>query len=180
MTTIASARQYVEQLKARVFRCSSIAPEDRITLPSRFDETRSTWVVLRGFDAPEELFGNDPAVFSPLELTHGGSMSLHVRVREIQTQRSRAVEVVTYRLALVGIPDNPNNIQSLRFDKPEGLPRGRGWDEELGDNPEHPHAHVHFNFFPPGDNDCRMPTASVCPILLLSAFDYWYYTTFGS
>jgi hypothetical protein len=178
MTAIASAREYVEKLKARVSCCASITPGDRITVPVRFDSSRSTWVVTRGYDAPEELFGDDPAVGRPFELTYGGQMSLQVRVREGLKRRSSTVEVVAYRLSLVGIPDNPNSIRSLRFDKPDGQPRGAGWDEALQDNPQHPHAHVHFNFL--DENDCRLPTASVCPLLLLSAFDYWYYTTFGS
>ena len=178
MTAIASAREYVEQLKARVSRCASITPADRTTVPAKFDASRSTWVVTRGFDAPEELFGDDPAVGSPFELAYGGQMSLQVRVRETRRRSSSSVEVVAYRMSLVDIPDNRNSIQSLRFDKPDGQPRGAGWDEELQDNPQHPHAHVHFNFLK--ENDCRLPTASVCPLLLLSAFDYWYYTTFGS
>jgi hypothetical protein len=176
MTAIASAREYVEQLKARVSRCASITPADRATVPAKFDTNRSTWVVTRGFDGPEELFGDDPAVVTPFKLTCGGQMSLKVRVRERRHRPPATVEVVDYRLRLIGIPDNPNSIRSLRFDKREGQHRGAGWDDELQDNPQHPHAHVHFNFL--DDNDCRLPTASICPLLLLTAFDYWYCTTF--
>lgn len=176
---ITSARQYVQHFKAMVSRCASIDPEDRLTLPCKHDETGSTWVVIRGLDARGQLFGDDQVVSHPFMLVFGGRMSLHVRVRDkAPRNRQPTVEVVSYRLSLVEIPDNPNGIQSLRFDKPEGQPQGAGWDEDLQDNPQHPHAHVHFNFLPPGDNDCRLPTASVCPLLLLSAFDHWYYATF--
>jgi len=180
MMKIASARQYVNQLKASVSRCASIAPKDRLTVPARFDETGHTWVVVRGFDGSEELFGNDPAVPCPFELINGGKMRLSVQIRETGKTRRPTVEVVSYRLLWVDIPNNPNDIESLRYDKPESQRRGAGWDEDLQDNPQHPHAHVHLNFLPPGANDCRMPTASVCPILLLRAFDHWYYTTIGS
>jgi hypothetical protein len=176
MTAIASAREYVEQLKARVLRCASITPADRPTVPAKFDTSRNTWVVTRGFDAPEELFADDPAVGSPFELAYGGQLSLRVRVRERRRRHSSLVEVVAYQLSLVDIPSDRNSIRSLRFDKPDGQPRGAGWDDELQDNPRHPHAHVHFNFL--DDNDCRLPTASICPLLLFTAFDYWYCTTF--
>lgn len=176
--TIASARQYVESLKVRVSRCASIDPEDRLTLPCRFDETKRVGVIVRGFDAAEQLFGDDPTVSVPFRLVFGGRLSLHVRVREMPTRRTQrpAIEVAAYRFSLLDVPNNPNSVRSLRFDKPDGQPRGTGWDEELQDNPEHPHAHVHLNFL--DDNDCRLPTASVCPLLLLSALDYWYYTMF--
>ena len=176
MTAIASAREYVDELRARVSGCASITPADRITVPARLDESRSTWIVTRGFDAPEELFGDDPAVVSPFELAYGGKMSLQVRIRETRRRGLSSVEVAAYRLSLVDMPDNPNSIRSLRFDKADGQRRGAGWDEKLEDNPQHPHAHVHFNFL--DDNDCRLPTASICPLLLLTAFDYWYCTTF--
>ena len=175
--SFASARQYVEQLKESVFRCGSIDPEDRHDVPARFDESRSTWVIVRGFPELEDLFEADPVVSRPFELTNGGSMRLQVRIREITVKMQHVVEVVSYRLSLVDIPENPNQIESLRFDKPQGQPRGRGWDEELQDNPEHPHAHLHINFRSPGGNECRMPTAPVSPMLLLLAFDHWYCTT---
>ena len=175
-----SAREYVQRLKANISRCASIVPDDRVTVPSRFDEDRRTWIIVRGFDAPQELFAIDPVVSHPFELIEGGCVKVEVRVREVRRNGLRVAEVASYQLTFLEIPENRNNIQCLRYDQPAGQPRGAGWDEDLQDNPCHPRAHLHVNFLPPGDNNCRMPTGPICPILLLRAFDHWYYTTFRS
>ncbi len=107
-------------------------------------------------------------------MREGGQIEFYLCLR--QPDKSSEAEIVRYRLAFLDLPENPNKIGSLRYDYSTGQGHGSGWDEELGDNPEHPQAHVHINFI--GDdstaNNCRMPTGQVCPILILRAFDYWY------
>ena len=180
MSTASNAREYAERLVACISRCASIDPQQRTMLPRKFDERKGTWILTRGFDAFSEIFQNDPEVGNPYDLVCGGQLKLAVRVREIGTGRSLSVDVATYRLSILGLGNNPNDLQCLRFDKPEGQPRGDGWDEELGDNPQHPWSHLHINFAATRANDCRIPVGPVCPILLIRAFDHWYCSTFGT
>ena len=179
MTTNGSAREYVERLLTHLRCCASIEPEQRTSLPHRFDEKGNAWIVVRGFDAFKELFQDDSEVANPFELIHGGQLRLQVRVRELARTGKRLTEITAYCLSILDLSSNPNNVQCLRFDKPEGQPRGDGWEQELGDNPRHPWAHLHVNFVAGiAANDCRLPTGPLCPILLLRAFDYWYCSTF--
>ncbi len=166
-----NARHYMDLLKAAVARCSAIDPEDRLTLPvKRFHGRTDDWVAVRGTDREGSLFGNDPKAGVPFQLLDGGSLAIWVRVRT----SGSGVKVVAYSFALQSLSTNPNGLDCLRYDMPEGQPRGLGWDAELKDNPQHPHAHLHLNFMEPDGNDLRLPTGPVCPLLFLRAFDYWY------
>lgn len=175
------ARQYVSMLKAHVAQCACIAPEERTRVPARPSEDGNLWIVVRGLRGLGELFMDDPDVAAPFQLTFGGAMELEVRIRERRVGNRARAEVAAYRFLVQDLPDNPNSLRCFRYDKSEGQPRGVGWENELGDNPQHPWAHLHVNFAATSEaNHCRMPTAPVCPLLLLRAFDYWYCTTFGS
>jgi len=179
MSIASNAREYAERLVACLGCCASIDPQQRTTLPHKFDERRGAWILTRGFDAFSEIFQNDPEVSNPYELIYGGQLKLEVRVRESGTRRRPAVDVAAYQLSILGLSENPNGLECLRFDKTQGQPRGDGWDDDLGDNPQHPWSHLHINFVArEGANDCRIPVGPVCPILLISAFDHWYCSTF--
>ena len=91
MSTASNAREYVERLAACLGRCASIDPQQRTTLPRRFDQTRRTWILARGLGALSELFQDDPKVGDPYELIHGGQLKLEVRVRDSGTKKSPAV-----------------------------------------------------------------------------------------
>lgn len=168
---------YIQLLQARVGQCASIEPDDRV-VPAKPDPKRDVWIIRRGRTfSGDQLFENDNQAQQPFQLVQGGRLEFYVRIRERRPGPS--MEVVAYRIALFDLPENDNRIESLRFDQSEGQPRRGGWDEEIGDNPEHPWAHMHLNFhLTPDANDCRMPTGRVCPILLLRTIDHWYFTTF--
>jgi hypothetical protein len=167
---------YIQLLQARVGQCSSIDSNDRI-LPVTRDSRGTACIVRRGSRLQrDDLFANDRRAAVPFRLARGGELEVYLRLRP---RAKDLVEVVAYRLALVALPSNPNGIDCLRFDRSEGKPGGEGWDEDLGDNPHHPWAHLHVNFASAVDaNACRMPTGSVCPIVVLRAFDHWYYQSF--
>ena len=73
---------------------------------------------------------------------------------------------------------NGIRIYVFRYDKTAGLPKEKGWNDDLRDNPQHPHCHLHLNYDVTGANDLRLPTGSVSPILLMAAFDHWYHSTY--
>jgi len=175
-----SAQEYLQRLKAGVSSCAAIDPGDRVRLPAKRIDTSNAWFVARGLDAENRLFPDDPEAHSPFNLIRGGALRLQVRVREIREGGLRRVEVEAYRFCVEGLPPNPNIVRCLRYDKSQGLPKGTGWDDCLRDNPQHPHAHMHVNFREPDANDLRLPTGSVCPLLLLSAFGFWYLSTYGT
>ena len=181
MSTASNAREYAKRLVACLGRCASIDPQQRTMLPRKFDERKSTWILTRGFSAFSEIFQNDPEVGNPYELIHGGLLKLEVRVRDTGTKQSPAFDVAAYQLSILDLGDNPNDLRCFRFDKPQSQRRGDGWDDELDDNPQHPKSHLHINFTASeAANNCRIPVAPVCHILLFSAFDYWYCSTFGT
>jgi hypothetical protein len=101
-----------------------------------------------------------------------------VRIREAGTKSRPEVEIEAYRITVEGLAENPNGIHAFRYDKTQGLPQGQGWDGDLKDNPQHPHCHLHLNYRVHGANDLRLPTGAVSPVLLLAAFDHWYYSTY--
>jgi len=116
----------------------------------------------------------------PLTLVNGGILRFRAQIREVNEKYSTRVDVEDYRLCVekLDAEDNPNRMECFRYDRPARAPRGPGWDHDLDDNPQHPHGHLHINFLAAGANDLRMPTGTVCPILLIKAFDYWYYETY--
>ena len=177
-----NAHEYVRWFQANVSLCAAIPAEERVNLLARPLRQRDMWLIARGTDEARELVEENPAARSPFELVRGGRLSLAVRVEETGKSRQKSsptIEVVKYSLRFLDLPTNDNSIRCLRFDKPEGQPRGGGWEDELGDNPQHPWAHLHVNFAASeAANECRMPTGSVCPILLLRTFDHWYCSTF--
>lgn len=176
-----SAREYVQRLIAAISKCACIDPNDRSILPARYDASRTKCLIVRGFDVPGTIFANDSSACSPFALVHGGILRFRARVREIRNRPAREVAVEGYYRFQVDDLDtsgNPNQVGCFRYDRPEGQPRGDGWEHDLGDNPQHPHAHLHINYLTPGANDLRMPTGPVSPLLLFRAFDYWYNNTY--
>ncbi len=184
MSYPSNTREYVQRFMASLLCCEAIPSEDRAKVLSKPVHGQNDWLIARGTYRNSLLAEEDPVVAEPFELINGGRLALKVRLREIGQGRSQRVDVVAYEFSILGLPQNPNGLQCLRYDKPEGQPRGDGWDDDLGDNPHHPWAHLHINFAPePADlkaNELRLPTGSVCPALLLRAFDYWYCTTIKS
>jgi hypothetical protein len=185
MRTTYLASDYIYLLKAKIKECASIAPNDRV-LPYTYDKTRTQWFIQRGgqMDQDTTLFKDQKdrlKASQAMALRENGQIIFRLYLRE--KDKAREIEIVKYNLAFLNLPDNPNKIQSLRYDYSTGQQRGPGWDDDLGDNPEHPQAHVHINFA--GNdrtaNNLRMPTGQVypiLPILILQAFDYWYCETF--
>lgn len=185
-----SFNDYIGLLQTKIEGCASIEEDDRM-LPHIYDKTKTEWVIQRDADKDKKgttLFENNPAASRPMVLREGGQIEFYLRLRQLRQPNNLSkvekVEIVHYRLTFLDLPKNPNNISSLRYDYSTSQKRGRDWDDDLGDNPGHPQAHVHINFkFTGSDgtaNDLRMPTGQVCPILILRAFDYWYCETFLS
>ena len=180
MTKSTNAVDYFHRLQSAIEGCKSIAPEDR-AFSHRKDASKRIWLVVRGFEVPQSLFGADPLAAKPFGLVRGGALRFRVQIREERAKHATTgVEVVEYRFHVDGLDKdgNPNQVECFRYDRPAGQRRGLGWDADLDDNPEHPHGHLHINFLVPDANELRMPTGVVCPILLIKAFDYWYYTTY--
>ncbi|MCY2992408.1 MAG: hypothetical protein NTY19_31690 [Planctomycetota bacterium] len=176
MTAELTPKNYLQLLGACVLGLRSLAPGRR-TLQIVRSQKSESWLVKRSdtYDAPGLLAGC-PAAHAPFELAKGGRLDLFLRLR---TNDKGLAEIATYRLAVRQIPPNINNIVSLRLDKKEGQPRGDGWDPKLGDNPQHPWAHLHLNFDKSDRaNELRIPTGEVEPIVLLMSFDHWYCNTF--
>jgi hypothetical protein len=142
---------------------------------------KDTWVLCRGHiegNLAKKLFPGDDMVLRPLQLQWGGELQLYARLR--QRKNGQGV-VAKAKLTCLGIPGaNPNKVLSLRYDWDEGKPSGNGWDDDLGDNFEHPWHHFHVNFDLSNEaNELRMPLGPACMITFLRAFDYWYCKTFN-
>ena len=173
-----SARQYVQLFKASVSHCGAISPEDKANIAARPIARANAWLIARGTDRNKELAEEDPAAVEPFALSHGGRLSLEVEVQESGQRQSQSVEIPKYRISIFDLPENSNGLHCLRYDKDSEQRWRANWDGDLDDNPWHPLAHLHINFTAdPQANELRLPTGSVCPALLLRAFDYWYCTT---
>ena len=172
-----TVRSYIQQLVAAIGKCASITPDDRNDLPRQPVADGSTWLIARGFT--DGRMGSWPnSATSPFRLIHGGELTLYLRIRQAGSRSRPAVEIEAYLMQVVDLDKNPNGIDAIRYDKPEGLPKGPGWDHDLQDNPQHPHCHLHVNYRVPDANDLRLPTGPVSPVLLLATFDHWYYSTY--
>jgi len=177
MTFEGTTRGYAQQLVVTIGKCASIARPDRDDVPRRPIADGSTWVIARGFTERELASWPDAAV-PPFRLIYGGVLHLYLRMRQVGTRSRPEVEIDAYRIKVENLADNPNGIGALRYDKTPGLTRGQGWDDDLQDNPQHPLCHLHLNYRVRGANDLRLPTGHVSPLLLLAAFDHWYYSTY--
>ena len=174
MSSRDSATRFVQMIAACVSRCETFDPEDRV-VATRHDQTRRVWIIGRGLNHDQgSLFSGNPIAQRPIKLISGGTVALYISIRERKSQ----AEIVSYRLAITNLPNNPNDIRSLRYDRSEGHPSGIGWDDDLNDNPHHPWAHLHVNFTNTQDaNGLRLPTGNLHPILLMRAFDHWYWSS---
>lgn len=177
MRPIPYARRYIQSIQACISTCSSIHKDDQ-RVATRNDVSRKLWIVGRGINRSGlAVFGEDPATTKSMRLVSGGELDLFINILEGRDGH----EIVSYRIAVTHLPANPNDIQSLRYDRSEGRPNNDGWDDAIQDNPKHPWAHLHINFTGPGEaNACRMPTGKIEPLLFLRAFDHWYCSQFVS
>ncbi len=174
-----SARAYIQLLNARIGHCKSILPEDR-AIPTKSDSKQRVWILRRGGIGKEDPLFDDELAQQPLILLKGGRIEFYLRLR-LLARKQHQVEIASYRVAFFGLPNNSNHIRSFRYDQSEGQPRDEGWDDDIGDNPMHPWAHLHVNFAENShSNDFRLPTGPICPILLMCAFDRWYCSNFVS
>ncbi len=172
-----TAKGYLQQLVATIGGCKSIERADREDVPRRALDDGITWLVARGFTESEVTSWPDVAA-PPFHLIGGGMLHLYMRIRQTGTRSSPQVEIDAYIIKLEGLAENPNGIHAFRYDKTAGLPKGEGWNDDLQDNPLHPHCHLHLNYDATDANDLRLPTGSVSPILLVAAFDHWYHSTY--
>ena len=172
MTSELTPKDYLRLLEERVAGLRSLARGDR-SLPIVPARSGEAWLVRRSDSYGDPgLFGNSPVAHKSFALAKGGDLDLFLRVRKNGEGRA---EVASYRIAVHRLPSNGNNLVCLRFDKSQGQPRRDGWDEVLGDNPQHPWGHLHLNFdASQAANDLRLPTGEVDPIILLASFDHWY------
>ncbi len=167
-------KSFIQMLQARVGGFRSLSQDDR-NVPAK-QEKPGKWIIHRGSNA-DKLFAENPQAQEPLSLVNGGTLELYLRI----ARKDEHTEIVSYRIAVQKLPANDNEIVSLRYDKSAGKPGGHGWEDDLDDNPEHPWAHLHVNFDRTlTANNCRLPTGEVSPIVLLAAFDHWYFATFGA
>lgn len=176
MTSGTAAKRFVQMFSACVSTCATLDPEDRV-VATRHDISRRVWIIGRGLNHDRSsLFLDDPSARRPIQLIRGGEVTLYVSIRETGNQ----AVIASYRFGIINLPDNSNDIKSLRYDRSEGHPSGIGWVDELDDNPHHPWGHLHVNFASSQDaNDLRLPTGNLNPILLLRAFDHWYWSRFN-
>ena len=96
------------------------------------------------------------------------------------------MEFTEYGLRFINLAKSINGVVSLRYDKAYGAAcRADDWDDEMGDAPSHPVHHLHVNFAVPSenpfqqDNDLRLPTGFVDPIVILRSIDCWYRRKLG-
>jgi hypothetical protein len=173
-----SPREYLQFLQARIpsLRAFRKGRDWDLEIPAVPIQTKGkvSWMAGRGSAVSEELIEKYPDSKTPLALRKEGLVELFFRMESLRN----GLKVVSYRLAVIDLPDNPYGLRSFRYDWGQGASRGDGWDRELADNPQHPMAHLHINFLSADDRDCRLPTAPVCPVLFLCALDHWYCSTF--
>jgi hypothetical protein len=172
-----NALSFIQLFKARVGACASIEPDHR-AVSIKSGAAKKVWVIRRSAGEENEgsLFADDSQAQEPIQLVHGGQIELDIVIQEYM---DRTIELVSYRIAFEGIPDNANGIGSMRFELDCIGRGGDGWDEDLLDNPEHPLSHFHMNYLAGnGANDCRLPAGPICPIVLLRSFDFWYRSCF--
>lgn len=139
----------------------------------------------RGVEEEKQLkhFKDQQRARKPLPILGGGSFKLFIKCSATGNQKH--ADIVSYTLRFVDLKTK-NGIHCFRYDKDLGVPRGRpDWDEELEDAPSHPAHHLHINFVKPKegqyepDNDLRLPTGDVDPVMILRSVDYWYSRVLG-
>lgn len=117
----------------------------------------------------------------PLPILGGGFFNFFITCREAGEQ----ADIPSYTLRFLDLKTT-NGIHSFRYDKDLGVPRGQpDWDADLKDAPSHPGHHLHINFTKPEngqyepDNDLRLPTGPVDPLMVLLSVDHWYSRLLG-
>jgi hypothetical protein len=126
----------------------------------------------RGLDENEiKIFQNDQYLASdPLLIEKGGEFKFLIKI--IATQEAPLI-FEKYSLRFIGLTKSKNSIHSLRFDKDLNTPRRcDDWDDDMEDAPSHPTHHLHINF--EKDNQMRLPTGEINPLMIISSIDCWY------
>ena len=166
-----TCKSYIQRLNSLIWNCGVIAPDDRdLPVPAkRVDGLKEeTWVIGRGdeyFRATGDENGGQPYFL----VVHGG-MHIFIRIKRHARQPAENIEVVAYSIKFMGLSQNDNRIESLRFDRSAGKP-ALNWDDELQENIEHPWSHLHVNFHHSENaNNLRVATAFVCPIIVIANF----------
>jgi len=164
-----SVKGYIQMLQAAIAQCSAIEDESERFISRDFDEDRKRWILQRSSEyAP---LPEDNLAGTPIPLAGGGLLEIFVRIRALPDKKAR---IISYRIGMIELPKNPNDLLAFRYDRSEGKPGGRGWDDDLNDNPEHPWGHLHVNYTAPGANELRLPTGDLCPVVLIRSMMYWY------
>lgn len=156
-------------------RCAIFDPPGNIQFAVQAGPTRKGEPIAhigRGLDEREvkKLKFNDKKLASdPLYIKRGGEFKFFIRLNASQ---SPMMEKYSFRF--IGLRKSKNGVHSLRFDKDLNRPRGRnGWDGDFEDDaPSHPIHHLHINF--EDDNDMRLPTGAIDPLMIIASIDYWY------
>ena len=125
----------------------------------------------RGLDEREvkKLKFNDKKLArDPLYIKRGGEFKFFIRLNASQ---SPLIEKYSFRF--IGLRKSKNGVHSLRFDKDLNAPRDcDDWDQKTQDAPSHPAHHLHINF--EDDNDMRLPTGAIDPLMMIASIDHWY------
>jgi|GEM_PF-3252052 hypothetical protein len=141
--------------------------------PARSKKSKGEEIVYigRGLDEKEiESFKDKELASDPLLIEKGGEFKFLIKI--IASQPNPPI-IEKYSFRFIGLTKSKNGIHSLRFDKDLSAPRGRSdWDDDMQDAPSHPVHHLHINF--EEDNQMRLPTGFINPIMIISSIDYWY------
>lgn len=123
----------------------------------------------RGLDESEVKWFQDKSLASePLLIKKGGEFKFLIKMIG-----SHPDPLENYSFRFIGLTKSKNGIHSLRFDKDLNTPRGRlDWNDDINDAPSHPAHHLHINF--EEDNQMRLPTGAIDPLILIGSIDYWY------
>ena len=123
----------------------------------------------RGLDENEiKIFQDKKLASDPLLIKEGGEFKFFIRMN---TSDLNLFEKYSFRF--IGLTKSKNGIHSLRFDKDLNTLRGcSDWDDDMQDAPSHPVHHLHINF--EDDNQMRLPTGDIKPLMIIASIDYWY------
>lgn len=125
----------------------------------------------RGLDEREVeklKFKDKTLARDPLFIVRGGEFKFFIRLNASQ---SPLIEKYSFRF--IGLRRSKNGVHSLRFDRDLNTPtRHDDWDQQMQDAPSHPAHHLHVNF--EEDNNMRLPTGIVDPLMIIASINYWY------
>jgi len=138
---------------------------------SKKDKDKEIFYIGRGLDENEiKNFQDKKLASDPLLIEKGGEFKFLIKI--IASQPNPPT-IEKYSFRFIGLTKSKNGIHSLRFDKDLSVPRRRSdWDDDMKDAPSHPVHHLHINF--EDDNQMRLPTGDIKPLMIIASIDYWY------